>query len=322
MKHTLLFISLLLTCTIYGQQDQQYTQFMYNKLGYNPAYAGSMGLISATGLIRSQWLGLEGAPNTQLISVDASLYEKRVGLGFNIVRHSIGISNRYDFDAAYTYRVPVGKGMLGFGIQGTARYLNANFADERLIAIQAPSTDAAIPMGMESKLLPNFGAGIYYNDERSYIGISAPRLIENNIDFSQQSTIISREVRHFYLMGGYLINLSNQVQLQPQALVKYAKNAPLDIDLNISAILSQRYMLGGTFRIGGSSDTGPVESIDLLFSAQIKNNIIFGISYDITVSELKSYNSGSIEGMVRYTFKGIELGKKGENDDYENPRFF
>ena len=140
MKKILLPIFVLFTFLLTAQQDQQYTQFMYNKLGYNPAYAGSMGLVSATGLIRSQWLGLEGAPNTQLLSVDASLYEQRVGLGINIVRHSIGITNRYDFDAAYTYRVPVGKGRLGFGIQGTARYLNANFADERLIAIQAPST--------------------------------------------------------------------------------------------------------------------------------------------------------------------------------------
>ncbi len=322
MKNTLLFISLLFASILYAQQDQQYTQFMYNKLGYNPAYAGSMGLISATGLVRSQWLGLEGAPNTQLLSVDASLYERRVGLGFNIVRHSIGISNRYDFDAAYTYRVPVGKGLLGIGIQGTARYLNANFADERLIAIQAPATDVAIPMGMQSKLLPNFGVGVYYNDEKAYLGISAPRLIENNIDFAQQATIVSREVRHFYLMGGYLFNINEKVQLQPQALVKYAQNAPLDIDLNLSAILSQRYMIGGTFRIGGSTDGGPVESIDLLFSAQIKNNIIFGISYDITVSELRSYNSGSIEGMVRYTFSGLELGNKEEGEEYENPRFF
>ena len=321
MKKILLFTFLLSTFLSHAQQDQQYTQFMYNKLGYNPAYAGSMGLISATGLIRSQWLGLEGAPTTQLMSVDASLYEQRVGLGFNVVRHSIGISNRYDFDAAYTYRVPVGNGLLGFGIQGTARYLNANFADERLIAIQAPSTDAAIPMGMQSKLLPNFGVGIYYNDDRSYLGISAPRLIENNIDFAQQATITSREVRHFYLMGGYLFQLSEQVQLQPQALIKYTAQVPLDIDLNISAILSQRYMIGGTFRMGGSAIGGPVESVDLLFSAQIKNNIIFGISYDVTVSELKSYNSGSIEAMVRYTFKGMELGKK-EEGEYENPRFF
>lgn len=322
MKKILLIAIILSAGLLHAQQDQQYTQFMYNKLGYNPAYAGSMGLISVTGLVRSQWLGLEGAPNTQLLSVDAALYGQRIGVGLNLVRHSIGISNRYDFDAAYAYRLPVGKGQLGFGIQGTARYLNVNFADERLIAIQAPSTDIAIPMGMQSKLLPNFGLGVYYNDDRSYIGLSIPRLIENNIDFAQQATIVSREVRHFYLMGGYSFKLNEQVQLQPQALIKYTQDAPLDIDVNISAILSQRYLVGGTFRVGGSQEGGPLESIDLLFSAQIKNNIIFGISYDITVSELRSYNSGSIEAMIRYTFKGIELGKKEEGEKYDNPRFF
>ena len=321
-KIFLLSFALLLAFICQAQQDQQYTQFMYNKMGYNPAYAGSMGLICATGIVRSQWLGLEGAPNTQLISLDASLYEKRVGLGMNLVRHNIGITDRYDFDAAYAFHVPVGKGMLGIGIQGTARYLKANFADDRLIAIQAPSTDASIPAGMQTKLLPNFGAGLYYNDEKVYVGLSAPRLIENNIDFSQESAVISREIRHFYLMGGYLMDLSQDVQFHPQVLVKYAQNVPLDIDVNLSAILSQKYVVGATFRVGGSSDGSPIESIDILFSAQIMDHLIFGISYDVTVSSLKSYNSGSIEGMVRYCFKGNQSSSKKEEEEFLNPRFF
>jgi len=306
----------------HAQQDQQYTQFMYNKLAYNPAFAGSMGMICATGIVRSQWLGLEGAPSTQVVSFDASLYERRIGLGLNLVRNSIGISDRYDLDAAYAYHLPVGEGFLGFGIQGTARYLQANFADNRLIATQAIGTDASIPAGMETKLLPNFGFGIYYNDDRLYVGVSAPRLIENNIDFSQESAIISREVRHFYLMGGYRIKIRESLELNPQILVKYAQNVPLDIDVNLSAIFSDRYVLGGTFRVGGSTGSGPVESIDILFSAQIMENLIFGISYDITVSELKSYNSGSIEGVVRYCFRGPDAVRSSAKEEYRNPRFF
>ena len=100
-KILLLSIAFLFALSSFAQQDQQYTQFMYNKLSYNPAYAGSMGLICATAITRNQWLGLEGAPNTQLISLDASFYERRIGLGVNLVRHNIGISDRYDFDAAY-----------------------------------------------------------------------------------------------------------------------------------------------------------------------------------------------------------------------------
>jgi len=300
-KILLLSIAFLFALSSFAQQDQQYTQFMYNKLSlsYNPAYAGSMGLICATAITRNQWLGLEGAPNTQLISLDASFYERRIGLGVNLVRHNIGISDRYDFDAAYAYHIEVGKGMLGIGIQGTARYLKANFAD-----------------------VPNFGFGLYYNDDRTYVGLSAPRLIENNIDFSQESAIISREVRHLYLMGGHLIDVSNDVQFHPQILVKYAQNVPLDVDVNLSAVLSGRYVVGATFRVGGSTDGAPIESVDLLFSAQIKNNLIFGISYDVTVSELKSYNSGSLEAMVRYCFRGIETGGTKEKEEFMNPRFF
>lgn len=306
----------------HAQQEQQYTQFMYNKLAYNPAYAGSMGMICATGIVRSQWLGLEGAPTTQVLSFDASLYERRIGMGLNLVRNSIGIADRYDLDAAYAYHLPVGEGFLGFGIQGTARLLQANFNDSRLIATQAIGTDASIPMSMETKLLPNFGFGVYYNDDRLYVGLSAPRLIENNIDFSQESAIVSREVRHLYFMGGYRFKLSESVEFNPQVLIKYADNVPLDVDVNLSAILSDRYVLGGTFRVGGSTGGGPIESVDILFSAQIMENLIFGVSYDITVSELKSYNSGSIEGVVRYCFKGVELGRRSENEEFKNPRFF
>ena len=306
----------------HAQQDQQYTQFMYNKLAYNPAFAGSTGVISATGIVRSQWLGLEGAPSTQVLSFDASLYERRIGLGLNLVRNNIGISDRYDLDVAYAYQLPIGEGFLGFGIQGTARYLQANFADNRLIATQDIGIDSSIPTGMETKLLPNFGVGLYYNDDRLYVGVSAPRLIENNIDFSQESAIISREVRHFYLMGGYRIKIRESLELNPQVLVKYAQNVPLDVDVNLSAIFSDRYVLGGTFRIGGSTGSGPVESVDILFSAQIMEHLIFGISYDITVSELKSYNSGSIEGVVRYTFKGADAVRSSEKEEYSNPRFF
>ena len=155
-----------------------------------------------------------------------------------------------------------------------------------------------------------------------YVGLSAPRLIENNIDFAQDATVVSREIRHYYLMGGYVFDVSDKLQLQPQLLVKYAQNVPLDVDVNISAILAERYVIGGTFRVGGSSTGSPIESVDILFSATIMDNLIFGISYDVTVSELKSYNSGSIEAMVRYCLKGIESSGKKEKEEYDNPRFF
>ena len=323
MRKILLFsIGMLLSLAIWAQQDAQYTQFMYNKLAYNPAYAGSLGATTATGIVRSQWLGLEGAPKSQVFNIDAPLYDNRVGVGLNIARNTIGIATNYNADISYAYRVPLGKGKIGVGLQGSIRSFNADYNDDRLISTQGMTLDASIPIGQQNKLTPNFGAGVYYKEEKLYIGFSVPRLLENNIDFSEDATIISESIRHFYLMGGYLFDLKENVQLQPQALIKYAENAPLDVDLNVNAIFMNKYMIGATYRVGGSSRGIPAESIDILFSTQLNEHLLFGIAYDITISELRDYSSGSIEAMVRYSFGPKNTGGNEVEGDYLNPRFF
>ena len=321
-KILLFFLSMLLSLAIVAQQDAQYTQFMYNKLAYNPAYAGSLGTITATGIVRSQWLGLEGAPESQVFNIDAPLNDNRVGVGLNIARNTIGIATNYNADVSYAYRIPLGKGKIGVGLQGSIRSFNANYNDERLISTQGTLLDASIPVGQQNKMTPNFGIGAYYKEEKLYLGLSVPRLLENNIDFSEDATIISKSVRHFYLMGGYLFNLNNKVQLQPQALVKYAENSPLDVDLNVNAIFMDKYMIGATYRVGGSSRGIPAESIDILFSTQINEHLLFGIAYDITISALRDYSSGSIEAMVRYSFRPKNTNGEEVEGDYLNPRFF
>ena len=245
MKKYLLFsiFATLLSMTAIAQQEAQFTQFMYNKLAYNPAYAGSLEAICATAIVRSQWLGLEGAPKSQVFNIDAPLYSNRIGIGLNVARYTIGISTNYNADLSYAYRVPLGKGKIGVGIQGSIRSFNANYNDDRLISTDGMTIDASIPIGQQNKLTPNFGAGIYYKEDKLYIGFSVPRLLENNIDFSEDATIISESIRHFYLMGGYVFDINEKVQLQPQALIKYAQNSPLDVDLNVNAIFMNKYMV-------------------------------------------------------------------------------
>lgn len=324
MRKFLLFsiFTLLSLITAIAQQDAHYTQFMYNKLGYNPAYAGSLEAITATAIVRSQWLGLEGAPQSQVFSVDAPLYDNRVGLGLNIARNTIGISTNYNADIAYAYRLPMGNGHIGVGLQGSIRTFNANYNDERLISTQSMITDASIPLGEQHKMTPNFGAGVYYKEENLYVGFSVPRLLENNIDFSEDATIISESIRHFYLMGGYVFDINDKVQLQPQILFKYAENTPFDMDANVNVIYMDKYMIGASYRVGGSSQGIPAESIDILFSTKINQHLLFGIAYDVTVSEIRDYSSGSIEAMIRYSFAKKNKSEQEVEGDYLNPRFF
>lgn len=321
-KYVLLTFFALSTTLVLAQQEAQYTQFMYNKLAFNPAYAGSLNAICATGIVRSQWVGLEGAPQSQVFNIDAGLYDGRVGVGLNLARNTIGISTNYNADISYAYRIPLGKGNIGVGLQGSIRSFNADYTDDRLVAIQGMTIDASIPGGQQNKLTPNFGAGIYYKEENLYVGLSVPRLLENNIDFSEDATIISESTRHFYLMGGYVFDINEKVQLQPQALVKYTENSPMDVDLNVSAIYLEKYMFGATYRVGGSTRGVPAESIDVLFNMQINENFLFGVSYDITVSELRDFSSGSIEAMVRYCFKNKKGDEEEVEGNYLNPRFF
>ncbi len=315
MKKILTFIAWVAVATSgFAQQDPQFTQFMYNKLTYNAGYAGSNPTTCVTAIYRQQWLGLEGAPATQVLSCNLPLLNQRVGVGLQVTRNTIGVENKLTFEGSYAYRIPLGRGMLGLGLQASIRRRAVDYSDPRIVTTQGG--DPNVPTNIvQSKYLPNFGAGAYYNTDRFYIGFSAPRLLQNNIDFASIGTIFSKEVPHLYLMTGYRIPFNEDFAIQPQALLKFVNNSPLGSELNLDFIFLQKYTIGGTYRLGGTA-ASIGNSVNLLFSAQVTGNIFFGLSYDITLSPIKTYNSGSIEAMVRYCF-GDAAGS-----DYVNPRFF
>ncbi len=309
-------VFLLTTVLCFSQQEPHYTQFMYNKLALNPGYAGSHDAVCFTGTYRNQWIGLEGAPKTQMLSFDMPLMDKRVGIGLNINRTSIGISDKWTLEGNYAYRIKLGEGYFGLGLQASVRYIGSNYADSRLVATQPISSDGGIPVGAVSKYIPNFGVGLYYSTDKFYIGLSAPRILENDIDFNNLSGALGKEVPHVYFMIGLIWEFSKNAKLQPQVLLKYAQNTPFSADINLNLILLEKLTLGFTYRTGASSFKNAGESIDLLFAIQATNQLLLGFSYDITLSEIKDYNNGSIEAVIRYCLIG-----SGRNDTV-NPRFF
>ncbi|MCC6724108.1 MAG: type IX secretion system membrane protein PorP/SprF [Saprospiraceae bacterium] len=301
-----------------AQQQPHNTQFMYNKLGYNPAFAGSQEAPCVTCIYRQQWLGLNGAPSLAIASFNMPLNNQRVGIGANLSRHSIGITTMYNADLAYAYRVRLGKGTLGIGVQASIRSLENDFS--KTTATQPKEQDGSIPGGVRSKFLFNFGTGVYYNTDKVYFGLSAPRLLENNTDFTNDDVVISREVQHLYLMGGFTLPLSEELSLRPQGLLKYAANAPIDFDANVSLAIQNKYIVGLTYRLGGNQENGNGESLDFLVAGQLTDNLVRGVSYDLTLSAIKDYSSGSIEASVRYCF-GKGAATEGDKE-YVNPRFF
>lgn len=310
---TILFA--LVSLSAMAQQDHQYTQFMFNKLYYNPAYAGSQDVTCVTAIVRNQWIGLDGAPQTQAVTFNAPMVGQRVGIGGNLYRTTIGISEQMSAEFAYSYRIRLGQGMLGIGALASVRLLRNNY--NKVDSTQPINGDAAIPQGRQSKFLPNFGVGAYYTTEKFYFGFSVPRLLTNNIDLAEEELVISKEVSHIYAMGGFILPINEQLKLQPQVLLKLAPNSPFDADVNANLWILNKFMIGASYRLGGSTINSFGESIDVLIAARLTDQILFGAAYDVTLSELKNHNSGSIEVALRYCF-----GKGSGEQEYTNPRFF
>lgn len=315
-----LILASFLSFSLWGQQEEQYTQFMNYKMGLNPAYAGLDSGPCMTALIRNQWIGIEGAPQTQLLTFNTPFRTDRVGIGGSIIRQTIGVTQNYTAEAAYAYRLRLGNGDLSLGLSASVRLFSVDFSD--LKGTQPTAIDNAVPGDFQSKYVPNFGAGIYYSGRNTYFGVSIPRILQNNIDLADSKDVISKEVRHFYAMAGMEIPVGGNVKMKPQVLVKYVSGAPFDADVNLSFYFAG-FNAGASYRIGGSKANSVGESVSLLLGAQLSEELVFNLSYDATLSPLRSYNSGSVEGVLQFYFGGKKNSpSKGKIETPRGPEFY
>lgn len=296
---TLLFLAS--ACGLAAQQEQMFTQFMFNKLAYNPAYAGSFVSPTLTAIYRNQWMGLDGSPKAMSLSYNQATINGRVGVGGNITRQSIGINTNLTIEGVYAYRIQLKRGTLAAGLQLSLRNIRQNWGDSRIVPIDM--NDPTIPVDAKSKLLPNVGAGVYYNayNERWYAGISVPRVIDNSLDFSEFGNGFSREVQHINAMGGIQIEATDELDVTPQVLLRYAFGAPFDAEVNLSALLRNKFYGGLSYRLGGDNNFAG-ESVDVALGFQAADKLFFCFSYDIGLTRLRKFNNGSIEATVRYWF--------------------
>jgi type IX secretion system PorP/SprF family membrane protein len=300
----------------HAQQQPLHTMFMYNKLLINPAYAGYHEHPCAAAIIREQWIGFEGAPKTQSLSIHGPLSSQRIGVGLNVQRRSIGVSSATTFDGIYDYRFPVGNGTLSLGVQASGRILKVDFSDPAVKTVQDINIDPGVDAISDSKFLANVGAGLYYYTPSFYIGASSPRLMSSDIDFELNELFVAKEQPHFYLMTGLALPLSYKLSFVPQVLVRYTEAAPVDIDLNLGLRWWEDYAVGVTFRKGGV-DNQLLESVDVIVSAKILRGLRLAAAYDFTLSDLRKYSDGSLEVMLMYCF-----GEPAKPSTFVNPRYF
>lgn len=289
-----------------GQQDAMYSQYMFNALAINPAYAGSRNVISATGLYRSQWSGMAGAPKTTTFTIDGTVLNKRVGLGLQVLNDKLGITKTTGGVASYAYRLRFDQGTLALGLQGSVMQYTADYT-----SVSLGSSSPYDPAFAENvnKLLFNFGTGVYYNTDRFYVGLSAQDLLRNRLtDYvAPDQSAGSTKAIHLFLASGYVFSLNDDFKLKPSVLLKGVKGSPLEADINSTLWIKDVVAVGVQYRT--SADIAGM--VELQLSSQLR----FGYSYDRSVTRLQDFNSGSHEIMIRYEF-GFSRGK------ILSPRYF
>ena len=297
---------LLLGCTsVHAQQDPQYTHYMYNTTVINPAYAGSRGAMSIFGLHRSQWVGLDGAPTTNALSIHTPIQNSKLGLGLSFINDRLGVmeENTLSLDVSYTVDLNNTGSKLSFGIKGSANLLNVEYS--RLN--QYNPNDPLMAENISNEFSPNIGAGVYWHNDRSYLGLSVPNFLEN-ARFENESVYSSMNQRmHFYFMGGHVFELNPTLKFKPAFLVKAVEGAPLQADITANFLIQDKLTLGAAYRWDAAWSA--------LVGYQVSDGLFVGYSYDGETTKLARYNSGSHEVFLRF-----ELFNKYRR--VNSPRFF
>ncbi|MBS7232690.1 type IX secretion system membrane protein PorP/SprF [Flavobacterium psychroterrae] len=286
-----------------AQQDPEYTQYMYNTMSVNPAYAGSTGTLEATLLHRSQWVGIDGAPETQSFSIHSPLVNEMIGLGLSVVNDKIGPSNELYVDGNFSYSIPLGyEKRLAFGLKAGMRMLNVDWSKGRFYN----NNDVLLNQNIDNQMKLAVGAGIYYYTDKWYLGFSIPSFLQNDYyDDVQES--IDYDRLHYYLMGGYVFDLNPNLKFKPAFLVKAVSGAPLTADISANFMIAEKFVIGGSYRTD--------DSVSILAGFQISRSFYIGYAFDYTVSDLNKYNDGTHEIILRYQFTQRESKIK-------SPRFF
>ena len=302
---TLLVLMLIGVITLnFGQQDSQYTQYMYNTQTVNPAYAGSRGMLSFNGLYRTQWVGLDGAPETLNFSMNTPLGEKGVGLGLSFFSDKIGPSIESNIMADFSYTVHVSENTkLSFGIKGGINLLNVDYTKLNIF----DPTDPNFSENINNRLSPGIGAGLYlHHSDKWYVGLSVPNLLETD-HYEDLASSTATEKAHFYVIGGYVFDLSPNTKLKPAVLAKAVSGAPLALDMSANFLFYDKFTFGVAYRLDAA--------VSGLAAFQVTDQLMIGYAYDYDTTELGNYNSGSHEFFLRF-----ELASKVRKT--VNPRFF
>jgi len=298
-------LALGFSTTMLAQQDPQFTQYMFNLLALNPAYAGSADRVSLKALSRHQWVGFEGAPVTQTLTVHSPLWRESLGVGGTVMRDSHGPITQYTFMADIAYRIFMGDAKLAFGIKGGLNLLQGKYADLNPL----DPGDQVFQQNVNTKLDPQFGFGIMYYSDRYYLGLSTPKMLSTKFFETDSFEFVSEAGQrpHLFLTGGYVFDLGLYHKFKPTFLVKAVEGAPISFDLSANFLFYEKFWLGAMYR--------HTDAIGALAQYHITKDLSVGYAYDFPLSVMRDHSGGSHEVMLSF-----ELGNKLKG--IRSPRYF
>ena len=296
IKKITAFLFVLLTLVVnskflFAQQDPLYTQYMDNLLVINPGYAGAKNIGNVLFVARSQWVSFDGAPATRSFAYNTPVEGKNVGFGLSLLSDQIGPMKQTGFYADYSYHIKVSDNFsLGMGLKGGVSFYRANLTD--LVTIDP---DPIFDNDIYENFLPNVGVGFFLFSDKTYLGLSVPRLIENKITREDVSTeYVNRQQLHFYFVGGHQFDLDDDFQLKTSGMFKWVRNAPVSFDVTALAGFREKFWIGGMYRFDAA--------YGIITQFKPIPELTIGYSYDLTITELNGYQNGSHEIMLSYDF--------------------
>ncbi len=273
-----------------SQQDPLFSQYMFNTLAFNPGYTGTTDVFSIMALSRHQWVGFDGAPNTQTLSLHSPLPNKNISIGGNIITDRLGPITQTGAFASVAYRFQTSpETQLSLGLVGGANLFQAGLGS--LETVDDDPSNANI----NSELMPNFGFGAYWYADRYYVGLSVPKLLQN--EFSADGAVLttSEEERHYFLIAGIVRDISADLKVRPSIMARVVEGAPLSADVNVNFLLRDKIWFGALYRLGNS--------FGVMAQYQFTEQLKAGYAFDMTTSKLGAYNAGTHEIMVGYDLK-------------------
>ncbi|MBO3116303.1 type IX secretion system membrane protein PorP/SprF [Winogradskyella sp. DF17] len=301
-------IFILSISTALAQQLPQFTQYMFNTISINPAYAGSRDTFSAVGLHRSQWVGLEGGPETQTLSVHAPLRNDKIGIGLSFINDKLGYENFSYIYGDFSYTIQTGlNSKLAFGVKAGFTHYNL---DQELLNDPSVINDPFFN-DVSNRWSPNVGAGLYWHSQRWYVGLSAPRILNTDYNNGGSGSIdyVALERISYYVTGGYVFDLSATTKLKPSVLLKATNGAPLSFDISANFLFNDTFWIGGGYRINESA-----AAIGGIADFQVSKQLRIGYAYEYPISDIRAYTSGTHEVLLMFeVFKSRRI---------KSPRYF